>query len=282
LGTCKLPAIQFYPGDWRKDVGVQSLNYFDRGVWLEMLLLMHDSPVRGKLMLGNGAMSDEALARILHIETETLKKTLSTLLECGVTERETRTGALINRRMLRDELERSRNRGKLHSWRKAKKTQEECNQDVTTRETDLKPLSSSSISTSSSTSLSTAKQKQKTIARSVPPEELAGTLPLANGTEFQVSKADIDRWAQAFPGVSVKQELKKFKAWCEDNPGRKKTAKGIKSAVFRWLDKAQNSGGGNGRQDQKRTESNAGITGGEDGPDLYAALYGTVEQGKLN
>ena len=37
-----------------------------------------------------------------------------------------------------------------------------------------------------------------------------------------------------------------------------------------------------GRQDQKRTEGNAGAESSEDGPDLYAALYGPVEQGKLN
>jgi hypothetical protein len=130
----------------------------------------------------------------------------------------------------------------------------------------------------------TSTEKKKPFARSVPPEELAGTLPLANGTDFQVSKSDVDRWVQAFPGVSVKQELKKFKAWCEDNPTKKKTAKGVKSAVFRWLDKAQNYGGGNGtgEQSKKRTEGNAGAEGGEDGPDLYAALYEPIEQGKLN
>lgn len=130
------------------------------------------------------------------------------------------------------------------------------------------------------------KQEQKAekpFARSVPPEQLAGTLPLANGTDFQVSKSDVSRWVQAFPGVDVKQELKKFKAWCEDNPTRKKTAKGVKGAVFRWLDRAQNNGGGaNGRQDQKRTQGNAGAQVGEDGPDLYEALYGKVEQGKPN
>ena len=43
----KLPALQFYPGDWRKDLGVQSLSFHDRGVWFEMLMLMHDSENRG-------------------------------------------------------------------------------------------------------------------------------------------------------------------------------------------------------------------------------------------
>jgi DNA-binding transcriptional regulator YhcF (GntR family) len=122
-----------------------------------MLLLMHESPVRGKLMLGNGPMSEEALARILHINGDVIKRTVETLIESGVTERETRTGALINRRMVRDENARSKNRGKLHNWRKAKKTKEVCNQNVTPRETEMKPLSSSSSSSSSSIQ----EQKQK-------------------------------------------------------------------------------------------------------------------------
>ena len=29
----KLPAIQFYPGDWHKDQGVQALDLTQRGAW---------------------------------------------------------------------------------------------------------------------------------------------------------------------------------------------------------------------------------------------------------
>jgi len=100
----KLPAIQFYPGDWRKDVGVQSLNFHDRGVWFEILMLMHESEVRGKLMLGGKCMPDEILSNVLRIDKNELVRTIQTLIERGVTEREKRTGALINRRMLRDEI----------------------------------------------------------------------------------------------------------------------------------------------------------------------------------
>ena len=50
-----LPALQFYGGDWRKDPGIQALNYFDRGVWFEMLLMMHESEDRGKLVLNGRA-----------------------------------------------------------------------------------------------------------------------------------------------------------------------------------------------------------------------------------
>jgi hypothetical protein len=99
----KLPAFQFYPGDWRKDVGVQSLNYFDRGVWHEMLCLMHESERRGVLTLNGQAMSDDSLGRLLGLDKQTLTTTLNTLLTSGVASREAQTGAIFCRRMVRDE-----------------------------------------------------------------------------------------------------------------------------------------------------------------------------------
>lgn len=99
----KLPALQFYPGDWRKDPGVQSLNYFDRGVWFEILCLMHESSDRGKLLLNGHPMPDDALATILGLDKQILTTTLNTLLTYGVASRDEETGALINRRMVKDE-----------------------------------------------------------------------------------------------------------------------------------------------------------------------------------
>ena len=155
----KLPAIQFYPGDWRKDVGVQSLSYHDRGVWFEMLMLMHESPVRGKLMIGDKGATEELIAGVLHIDVDSFKATVSTLLERGVCVRDSRTGALMNRRMVRDEDERSKNRRKLAKWRKEQKTKEECNQPVTAK----KPLPSSSSSITSSSSTSVSKYSRATL-----------------------------------------------------------------------------------------------------------------------
>lgn len=146
----KLPAIQFYPGDWRKDMGVQSLSFHDRAVWFEMLLMMHDSEVRGKLIMGGKAVTEEVMAGVLRIDLETLKTTVQTLLDRGVTEREKRTGALINRRMLRDEKYRAEERVKMRSWRKSKKIKDSCNEYVIPVVTEMLPLSSSSSSSSSS------------------------------------------------------------------------------------------------------------------------------------
>jgi hypothetical protein len=99
----KLPAIQFYPGDWRKDPGVQALSFHDRGVWFEIILLMHESDERGKLLLNGKPMPEPALARLLGLDNQNLTTTLTTLLDFGVASRCEETGAIMCRRMLRDE-----------------------------------------------------------------------------------------------------------------------------------------------------------------------------------
>lgn len=99
----KLPAFQFYPGDWRKDPGVQSLDYQCRGVWFEILCLMHESDNRGVLELAGRPMADDVLARLLGLDPVLLKQILTFLIEHGVASRDERTGALVSRRMVRDE-----------------------------------------------------------------------------------------------------------------------------------------------------------------------------------
>ncbi|MDE1169865.1 MAG: hypothetical protein PW734_01440 [Verrucomicrobium sp.] len=100
----KMPAFQFYPADWRKDPGVQSMSFHQRGIWFEILCLMHESPVRGVLLLPNGkAMSEESLAHILGLKKQNLTETLSCIMERGVADRDLESGALVNRRMVRDE-----------------------------------------------------------------------------------------------------------------------------------------------------------------------------------
>jgi len=101
-----LPAFQFYPGDWQKDPGVQSLDYETRGIWFEMILRMHESDDRGKLMLNGKAMPEKALSQILGLSEAETKQATSKLEAYGVASRDPETGALMNRRMVRDEATR--------------------------------------------------------------------------------------------------------------------------------------------------------------------------------
>ena len=99
----KRPSFQFYPGDWRRDPGVQALDFHDRGVWFEILCLMHESDERGVLLLNGAPMPESALARVLGLDNQMLNQTLTTLLGYGVASRRDGDGALICRRMIRDE-----------------------------------------------------------------------------------------------------------------------------------------------------------------------------------
>jgi hypothetical protein len=99
----KLPAFQFYPGDWKKDPGVQALNLHERGLWFEMLLLMHDSEERGKLVLNGRAMPHSAIAQALGLDNQIFEKGLTLLLEFGVASIDRETGVIFCRRMVKDE-----------------------------------------------------------------------------------------------------------------------------------------------------------------------------------
>ena len=99
----KLPAIQFYPGDWHKDQGVQALDLLQRGAWFELLLMMHDSDERGVLLVNGQPMPDAVIARRLGLDNQTANQILTTLLTYGVASRRDTDGALFCRRMVKDE-----------------------------------------------------------------------------------------------------------------------------------------------------------------------------------
>jgi len=99
----KLPALHFYIGDWRKDIGVQSLSYELRGIWFEILCLMHESEQRGKLLLKGKPMTEDQLSRILGLDNQILTTALRSILSAGVADIDQETGAIMSRRMVRDE-----------------------------------------------------------------------------------------------------------------------------------------------------------------------------------
>jgi uncharacterized phage protein (TIGR02220 family) len=113
--TMKMPAMQFYPADWRKDLAVQALDFFDRGVWFEILCLMHESSERGVLLLNSSPMSDDVLARLLGLDNQILTTTLTKLLTYGVARRRECDSAIFSKRMVDDErlCQVRRNAGKL-------------------------------------------------------------------------------------------------------------------------------------------------------------------------
>src|SRR3972149_5453318 len=102
----KLPSLQFYPADWRKDMAVQSLNYEQKGIWFEILCLMHESEERGKLILNGKSMSLEALAKLLGLQEDKIKVEIKVLIErcvCKVEKVNENLEIIYNKRMVEDD-----------------------------------------------------------------------------------------------------------------------------------------------------------------------------------
>ena len=124
---------------------MQALNAEERGIWFEILMLMHDSEQRGKLMLNGKPYPIDAIANIANSEKAKVNLAITKILTYGVAEIDA-GGFIFNRRMLRDESFRmSRVFNGKKGGRPKTYTKPSLNLNLT-------PSSSSSSSSSSSTS----------------------------------------------------------------------------------------------------------------------------------
>lgn len=63
---------------------------------------------------------------------------------------------------------------------------------------------------------------------------------LDDGTTYNVPVDKLQLWVTAYPEVNVEQELRKMVAWCDGNPTRRKTRRGICRFINSWLSRSQN------------------------------------------
>lgn len=98
----KRPAFQFYPADWRKDAALQSCSLQARGLWHEMLCIMHECSPYGHLYAGPVPMSLAQLGRLVGESEKTIRALVDELELSGVFSRSDQ-GAIYSRRMVKDE-----------------------------------------------------------------------------------------------------------------------------------------------------------------------------------
>jgi hypothetical protein len=140
----KLPAFQFYPGDWLRDP-IAGCSLAAQGLWLRMMILAHDSENYGYLVLNGLPMTPDSIARRCACSLDEYKTLLCELDAAGIPSR-TPKDIIFSRRMVRDAkardaaaLRQQKARGKLGE------TSRSCHASVT-------PLSQPSSSSSSSSS----------------------------------------------------------------------------------------------------------------------------------
>lgn len=138
------PSFQFYPGDWLRD-NVSGCSLAAQGLWLRMLLLMHDSERRGYLAMNGSPMPPAHVARRCGSDLAQYETLLAELDAAGVPSR-TSDGTIYSRRMVKDTQEKAKGAEyvRAHRDRRSKDgCKGECKADV---RGEKDPSSSSSSS----------------------------------------------------------------------------------------------------------------------------------------
>lgn len=99
----RLAFLQFYPNDWLAEPSIRSCSLAARGLWIDMLSLMHLSPRRGYLLAVNGKPhTHEQIARLTGCSSDDVSLLLAELQSSGCFSC-TSDGTIYSRRMVRDE-----------------------------------------------------------------------------------------------------------------------------------------------------------------------------------
>lgn len=95
------PWMKFYPSDWRADPALRSCTIAARGLWVEMLCIMHEAVPYGSLLINGARIDKKRLATLAGISERECIALLLELEGFGVFSRDD-DGTIYSRRMRRD------------------------------------------------------------------------------------------------------------------------------------------------------------------------------------
>lgn len=111
------PWLKFNPQEWRADVRLKSCSLAARGLWIEMISIMHESPRYGHLVVGDQILDDALLSALVGATTREVSELLGQLEQAGVFTRSS-DGAMYSRRMVREHQRSNVNRKNVKKrWR---------------------------------------------------------------------------------------------------------------------------------------------------------------------
>lgn len=96
------PWMKFFPTDWRSDPRLRMCGLSARGLWMEMIMLMHEATPYGHLTISGIAPTDAQLAVLVGTTPDQIPALIQELETAGVFSRNAK-GVIYSRRMARDE-----------------------------------------------------------------------------------------------------------------------------------------------------------------------------------
>lgn len=98
----KLPWMKFYPNDWRGESCLRVCSLAARGLWMEMLAVMHEATPRGSLTMNGRAMTSRQMAALAGTSVDQVEALIEELRDAGVFSVDD-DGTIYSRRMRRDD-----------------------------------------------------------------------------------------------------------------------------------------------------------------------------------
>lgn len=101
-GAKKRPAFQFYPGDWLRSTDLRSCSIGARGLWIDMICLMHEGNPYGHLKVNQKVILTDNLSRMVGESLSDVAAWVEELKSAGVVS-VNGDGCMYSRRMVKDE-----------------------------------------------------------------------------------------------------------------------------------------------------------------------------------
>jgi hypothetical protein len=253
------PSFQFYPADWLGNANLMRCTHEQKGIWINVMCLMHDSPTEYGVIRWPLKEIGQAVNCKVSSLADLVKKGVLKGADPGemceafvFTPRHGRKdgdpvvliqpqpGPLwYSSRMVKDEYIRSV-RGESTRF---KEGGDDGIGDAP-KPTPKPPFGDGSSSSSSSSSFnpllrsdSGPGQGRHSFGSQIDPVLLA--LPCTKGKCFHITQTTLDGWKDAFPELEPLAEAKQMKFWLESNPSRQKTFGGMGKFFSSWLRSSQ-------------------------------------------
>jgi len=209
--------MKFYPQDWRADEKLRLCSLSARGLWIEMLALMHRSERYGQLLISGHVPTDAQLAVQVGAPSQEVSAMLSELESAGVFSRAA-SGAIYSRRMTRDEKKAriARKNGKNGGNPKLRKQTENPSSDKGLDKGGVKPQRPEARGQRSEDSPNQRVNENAADA----PDGASGYA--FDGVVIKLSEVDLARWRRTYHSIAdMTAELASLDCWFQGDGAAK-------------------------------------------------------------
>jgi hypothetical protein len=95
------PWLKFYPSDWRAEPTLRMVSLAARGLWIELLCIMHEASPRGFLLINGKPLTARQIACLTGLQSDEVAGLMTELEEAGVFSRDD-DRLIYSRRMVED------------------------------------------------------------------------------------------------------------------------------------------------------------------------------------